>query len=132
MKLYEVIAAYASVNQGKVQVSHEQFRARRFALKPLGDDLYLVMQPTGFKRGEVFGHDGEMPKCLASCLSEVDAFRVPLEDMDREELLEFARGLGLKPHPNTGKEKLLEVIKAREDEPQAQAEPEPKQRSRRR
>ena len=137
MKLYEVVAPYAGVNSGMVEITPEQARARRFALEPLGGDLYRVTQPTGFKRGEVFGHDGEMPKCLALCLeavepepeaeaeataehenapeSEESGLDIDLEDMDREELLSFAKAIGLNPHPNTGKPRLLEVIKERQD-----------------
>lgn len=120
MKLYEVVAPYAGVNSGMVGVTPEQARARRFALEPLGDDLYRVTQPTGFKRGEMFAFDGDMPKALALCLEalepETEAENVPdLEDMDREELLSFAKAIGLNPHPNTGKPRLLEVIKERQD-----------------
>lgn len=120
MKLYEVVAPYAGVNSGMVKITPEQARARRFALEPLGDDLYRVTQPTGFKRGEMFAFDGDMPKDLALCLEALDvvpeAENVPdLEDMDREELLSFAKAIGLNPHPNTGKPRLLEVIKERQD-----------------
>lgn len=142
MKLYEVVAPYAGVNSGRVEITPEQARARRFALEPLGDDLYRVMQPTGFKRGEVFGHDGDMPKDLALCLEAVEpeaeaeaeataehenapesedagevieTLDIDIEDMDREELLAMAKELGLNPHPNTGKPRLLEVIKERQD-----------------
>jgi hypothetical protein len=146
MKLYEVVAPYAGVNSGRVEITPEQARARRSALEPLGDDLYRVMQPTGFKRGEVFGHDGEMPKCLALCLEAIEpdpqaeiepeaeataehenapeskdagevieTLDIDIEDMDREELLSFAKAIGLNPHPNTGKPRLLEVIKERQD-----------------
>jgi len=120
MKTYEVVAPYAGVNSGTVQITPEQARARRFALEPLSDDLYRVTQATGFKRGDMFGFDGDMPKSLALCLgaaeTEPEAENVPdLEDMDREELLAMAKELGLKPHPNTGKPRLLEVIKEQQD-----------------
>lgn len=137
MKLYEVVAPYAGVNSGMVEITHEQARARRFALEPLGDDLYRVTQATGFKRGEMFGFDGDMPKALALCLEAlepepepeieleteeageteeaIETLDIDLEDMDREELLSFAKAIGLNPHPNTGKPRLLEVIKERQD-----------------
>jgi len=115
MKTYEVVAPYAGVNSGTVQITPEQARARRFALEPLGDDLYRVTQATGFKRGEMFGFDGDMPKSLALCLEAAETEPGSLEDMDREELLAMAKELGLKPHPNTGKPRLLEVIKEQQD-----------------
>ncbi|HOD32981.1 MAG TPA: Rho termination factor N-terminal domain-containing protein [Holophaga sp.] len=135
MKTYEVVAPYAGVNSGTVQITPEQARARRFALEPLGDDLYRVTQPTGFKRGEMFAFDGDMPKDLALCLEAlepepeiepeteeageteeaIETLDIDLEDMDREELLAMAKELGLKPHPNTGKPRLLEVIKEQQD-----------------
>jgi len=135
MKIYEVVAPYAGVNSGRVEITPEQARARRFALEPLGDDLYRVTQPTGFKRGEMFAFDGDMPKDLALCLEAlepepeiepeteeageteeaIETLDIDLEDMDREELLSFAKAIGLNPHPNTGKPRLLEVIKERQD-----------------
>lgn len=132
MKLYEVVAPYAGVNSGMVEITAEQARARRFALEPLGGDLYRVTQPTGFKRGEMFAFDGDMPKALALCLESlepatenvpateepgevIETLDIDLEDMDREELLSFAKAIGLNPHPNTGKPRLLEVIKERQD-----------------
>ena len=125
MKLYEVVAPYAGVNSGMVEITAEQARARRFALEPLGGDLYRVTQPTGFKRGEMFAFDGDMPKALALALcleslepetenvpaTEESGLDIDLEDMDREELLSFAKAIGLNPHPNTGKPRLLEVIR---------------------
>jgi len=132
MKLYEVVAPYAGVNSGRVEITPEQARARRFALEPLGDNLYRVTQPTGFKRGEMFGFDGDMPKALALGLESlepetenvpaaeepgevIETLDIDLDDMDREELLSFAKAIGLNPHPNTGKPRLLEVIKERQD-----------------
>lgn len=129
MKIYEVVAPYAGVNSGRVEITPEQARARRFALEPLGNDLYRVTQPTGFKRGEMFAFDGDMPKDLALCLEAlepepeiepeteeaIETLDIDLEDMDREELLSFAKAIGLNPHPNTGKPRLLEVIKERQD-----------------
>lgn len=132
MKLYEVVAPYAGVNSGRVEITPEQARARRFALEPLGDNLYRVTQPTGFKRGEMFGFDGDMPKALALGLESlepenenvpaaeepgevIENLDIDLDDMDRDELLSFSKSIALNPHPNTGKPRLLEVIKERQD-----------------
>ena len=48
-------------------------------------------------------------------LSIVEASNLALEDMDQPELLAFAKSLGLKPDPKTGKKKLLEAIKGEQD-----------------
>ena len=125
MKIYEVVAPYAGVNSGRVEITPEQARARRFALEPLGDDLYRVTHATGFKRGEVFGFDGDMPKALALCVATAEPKSDEpgsLEDMDREELLAMAIELGLKPHPNTGTPKLIKAIKERQDQLLAEQE----------
>ena len=152
MKRYEVVAPVVNVISGTVRVTPDQFRARRHALALVGEAEDGTVEATvsssvGFKRGEVFGYDGEMPKCLALCLEAlepepeaeiepqaeataehenvpesedagevIETMDIDLEDMDREELLSFAKAIGLNPHPNTGKPKLIELIRAREDE----------------
>ena len=124
MKLYEVTAPVVNVITGTVRVTPDQFRARRHALMLVGEAEdgtveATVTQSVGFKRGEVFGYDGEMPRVLAVSMSEVEEQSVmdfELEDMDQKQLLAFARELGLSPHHATGKPKLIELIRAREDE----------------
>lgn len=64
MKKYVVIGAYASFMSGVLMLTREQYKAREHALEPLGEDLYSVIQQTGFKRDEIVGFDGEVNKAL--------------------------------------------------------------------
>lgn len=126
MRSFQVVSAYASINQGRVLVSQDQFRARAHALVAIGEpDEHGCIEAEvtgsiGFKKGELFAYDGELSKALVLCLDEVEIKESydpgNLEDMEREELLQMALALDLKPHPNTGKAKLIEAIKARQDE----------------
>jgi len=135
MKILQVIGASANFASGVLSLSGKQAKAREHALRDLGDGLFEVLEPVCFKRGEMFGFDGDMPKALALCLEAlepepeiepeteeageteeaIETLDIDLEDMDREELLSFAKAIGLNPHPNTGKPRLLEVIKERQD-----------------
>lgn len=124
MKLYEVTAPAVNVISGTVRVTPDQFRARRHALALVGEAEDGTVEATvshsvGFKHGEVFGYDGEMPRALAVSMSEVEEKAVldfELEDLDQKQLLQFARELGINPHHATGKPKLIELIRARQDE----------------
>lgn len=64
MKKYVVIGAYASFMSGVLMLTREQYKAREHALEPLSEDLYNVIQQTGFKRDEIVGFDGEVNKAL--------------------------------------------------------------------
>lgn len=113
VKTYTTIAI-ARIAQGTLALSPAQASARAHALKNVGEGLFEITSPVEFKVGETFGYDLDLPRVLASCLEEA-AFDKPLEDMDPDELMAFAKGLGLNPAPKTGKKKLIELIKAEED-----------------
>lgn len=117
MKMFRVVAPFAGVNHGLVVASPEQARSRAHALKHVEGDTYEVTSQTGFKRGEEFGFDGDMPRALALQVEELEGNYEPqLEDMDREQLLAMAKGLGLNPHVNTGSANLIKAIKKKQDE----------------
>lgn len=119
MKTYTTIAA-ARIGTGILALSLQQASTRTHALRDLGDGRYEILQPVEFKVGETFGYDQEIPRVLAACLEE--SGEANLEDLDQVQLLAMANSLGLSPHPRTGKPKLLEAIKARQDELLAEQE----------
>lgn len=73
MKTYKVIGAYASFMSGVLRLTEEQYEARRHALHPVGGDLYQVVQPTGFKQGEILGYEGEVNKTLLQDITPIEA-----------------------------------------------------------
>jgi len=118
MKTYTTILA-ARIGTGILALSVAQASVRRHALTSLGEGLYEITGPVEFKVGETFGYDQELPRCLVACLEESEQ---ALEDMDQLQLLAMAQSLGLNPHPKTGKPKLLDAIKAKQDDLLAEQE----------
>jgi hypothetical protein len=117
MKTYTVTGPVVALALGTLALTSAQAGLRAHALDPLGEDRYNIRSRVEFKKGETFGYDQEIPKALADCLEECHS--KSLEDMDPVQLLAMARSMGLNPHPNTGKPKLLEAIKIRQEELQA-------------
>lgn len=62
MKNYEVTGRSVSVHTGTLRLTPEQAQRRHHALEDLGKGLYLLTKPTMFKKGDVFGFDGDLPK----------------------------------------------------------------------
>ncbi|BDU72912.1 hypothetical protein [Mesoterricola silvestris] len=113
MKKIVVIGAFISLHSGTVVLSVDQARSRRYALDPLGDGIYAITAPIGFKRGEVFAYDGPLPKNLLLELEVKDTANEDsnLKDMDIAQLLVLAGSAhGLSFHPRTGKKKVIEAI----------------------
>lgn len=70
MKRYKVIGLYVTIMSGFLELTPEQASAREHAIQPLTTKgQYAVKIPTGFKRGEEFGWDGEPNK---SQLAEIE------------------------------------------------------------
>lgn len=65
---YEVTAVSARINSGVLELTKEQAGPRMHNLKPIKGNKYEVLNTVEFKRGEVFGFDGDLPKVLASAL----------------------------------------------------------------
>lgn len=72
MKTYKVIGACASFMSGVLRLTEEQYQARRHALNPVGGVLYQVVQPTGFKQGEILGYEGEVNKTLLQDITPIE------------------------------------------------------------
>ncbi len=109
------------IGEGQLVLNPSQAAARSHALARLGDNVFQIIAPVEFKAGETFGHDLAIPKTIAACLEEAGELP-PLAEMDPIELRVMAEQLGLKPHPNLGKAKLIEAIQAREDQLLAEQE----------
>lgn len=61
-----------TLHSGVLQLSAEQASARAYALRSLGDDLYLIEKPVQFKCGEEFGFDGEVTKVMLVDLDPIE------------------------------------------------------------
>lgn len=53
-----------------LQLSDAQAARRCHALRALRKGIYEVHQPVQFKRGEVVGYDGELPKAMAEAIED--------------------------------------------------------------
>lgn len=121
MRMCQVRSVRAAFHPGVVlHLSPDQVRDRAHNLASLGDGRYEVRSALEFCQGEILGVEGEIPLALLTELEVEDGMDVDPERMDQPQLLAFAHGLGLTPHPKTGKSKLLEMIRAREDERHAE------------
>ena len=112
MKTYTTRAA-ARIGTGILALTPTQASSRLPNLRALGDGCFEILTPVEFKAGETFGFDQELPRSLVACLEESEQ---SIEDLEQPQLLAMAHALGLTPHPKTGKPKLLEAIKAKQDE----------------
>jgi hypothetical protein len=73
MKYYRA-TAYVTIHGGVLGLDPSQADARMHRLKPLGGNRYEVRDPTvQFKRGEVFGIEGDLPKEMDQLLEEAEA-----------------------------------------------------------
>lgn len=65
---YEVTAVSARINSGVLELTKEQAGPRLHNLKLIKGNKYEVLNTVEFKRGEVFGYDGDLPKVLADVM----------------------------------------------------------------
>ena len=85
-KYYVVIGVYCSISTGEtVLLSAEQARSRLHNLEPEnvnkdGSGTYVVKNSIQFKRGELFGYDGALPKSMASEAEEAKIEEVKAEE----------------------------------------------------
>lgn len=73
MRRFQVVNSKGvTFHGGVMQLSKAQATSRAYALKSLGDDLYLIdNKPVQFKCGEEFGFDGEITKAMLIDLEPV-------------------------------------------------------------
>lgn len=65
MQKYRVLDQPVTINTGLVALTEKQVGIRSHCLKPtLEAGVYQVLSSFQFKKGEVFGYDGELPKNL--------------------------------------------------------------------
>lgn len=70
MKKYQVTGKVVTISSGVVKLSKDQADPRMFNLKALGKEKYQVIKPLHFKRGEMLGFDGDLPKSIASEMTD--------------------------------------------------------------
>jgi len=72
MKQYRTTQTLA-IGEGTVlRLDESQASVRANRLEPVGDGLYRAKELLQFKRGEVLGIEGEIPKVHESCLEQVE------------------------------------------------------------
>ena len=87
MKRYEVIAPFVLIHAGALQLTDEQALSRKgFLTRTKKKGVYLVDVPTGFKRGELIGFDGEIDRSLMLDLAEKKPD--PREEIDEKKTSE--------------------------------------------
>jgi hypothetical protein len=74
MNTYRVTAVSIDIHSGILRLDPSQADKRIHRLKPLGGNRYDVSDPpVTFKRGEVFGLDGALPKGMGQDVEEAEA-----------------------------------------------------------
>lgn len=76
MKQYSVEERSVTISSGILLLSNDQAEARTTHLENLGDGLYQVNQPVQFKRGEIFGYDGDVNKDILQQIKVVKETKV--------------------------------------------------------
>ena len=71
MNKYKVTSPYVSILSGTLSLSDEQAAARAHCVSRRNDGFYNVAGPTGFKRGEIFGFDGDCSRMMLTMLEQV-------------------------------------------------------------
>lgn len=81
---YTVTAASARFHQGVLELTKEQAASRLHNLKAKGKGCYEIVNPVEFKRGEVIGYDGALPKALGD-LMETEAKQLTKKEKAKQE-----------------------------------------------
>jgi len=68
MDQYLVTAISARLAAGVLRLTPAQSAPRLHNLKALGRGRFEIVSPVEFKRGEIIGYEGELPKALADVL----------------------------------------------------------------
>lgn len=65
---HKVVGSICVISGGLIQLSDDQYSLRSHNLLKLEGDVYEVINRIEFKRGEIFGHDGDLSKvpCVES------------------------------------------------------------------
>ncbi len=80
MRQITVTGPFVQLHHGKLRLTEDQSRARSHALKRVDGDLFEIVEPVGFKRGESFGFDGPVDKSYAAYVEDPKAPEEGLED----------------------------------------------------
>jgi len=69
---YQVISYYICLQHGTLELTEKQAKLRSHCLKKTKKGFYKILEAVQFKHGEVFGHDGDIPKEFAKALIVVE------------------------------------------------------------
>ncbi len=93
MQLYIVTTFWVNLSTGIVELTEKQYSSRQHNLKKLGGNKYDILKPVQFKRGEVFGYEGEMGKSLGKDMAACDKNGVIIEaEVKKEKKKDDAKG----------------------------------------
>lgn len=67
-----ITVGIVNIVSGILDLTPEQASSRQGSIVSLGDGLYEVTRPIQFKRGEIFGYDGDINRTLAELIKPVD------------------------------------------------------------
>jgi hypothetical protein len=81
MKTYRA-SKFVTLPSGNVRLTKDQERRRSHAIEKVKGREFKIIAPIGFKAGEEFGYDGEIPKALASSIEAVK--KKPAEKPDEK------------------------------------------------
>ena len=85
MKEIVVTGKQATLRSGTVKLTTDQAASREHGLEKVEGkkDLYTIIDAVSFKRGEVFGYDGEISKTLFDTVGEVVDVKAKKAETDK-------------------------------------------------
>ena len=137
MKKYQITSAYVNFNSGTIELTEDQYRRRRHALKHIKGNKYEIVKPTGFKQGELVGYDGEVNKSLLKDVTPLDELKKELlkkiavcetkeqlNDLHDETFLDLLKTKDQKKITDAANEKFMEIEEKEEEEKRKKEEEE--------
>lgn len=85
MNKFRVTDVFVTIHSGVLGLTDHQASLRTYGLKPIGGGKYEVKESVQFKRNEEFEWDGDVPRNLATQLSQVGKDGAAQEKKDQEE-----------------------------------------------
>lgn len=79
MDTFRVDAVSVTIRAGIVELDEAQAKRRAGFISKNEDGSYTVNAPIGFKKGEVFGYDGEVNRAMLTLVSPLGEVELPKE-----------------------------------------------------
>lgn len=116
MRRYVVTTQFLMVPMGgRIELDADQARARRYALRHVCGDIFEVVAPVGFKRGEIFGCDPAPHRAFAEEIkndeTRTSACDGSLDAMDRKALIQLAKDVGVTLSQHKSRQLIIDEIR---------------------